>query len=239
VAAPNTPADVTDPLVGKWLITPIAPPATSAGRWVLDTLPSCNFRGGPALNLGPDELLVNVGGVAADLICDYVYRLIAPSTLDLAKVIAGDPAGQTGTVVITASCNDGSSARLEVPPGSGLTTQLPTRLSFLYPVTCQVAEISNGGNGAPVDTAVVVTSNGTAVGRNPAALTIGSETTREDVVVRYTNTFSPGPQPPPPTTPPLIPPTGPSSTTVPILLIAAVLVASGWLLVISRRRMVG
>lgn len=236
--------DSTDPLIGSWFVTPIRPPDSAAGRWVIEGLPSCNVSGAPALNIGPEILKVAPGNLVSPVItCDYVYRLVPPSSLDLVKVIAGDRSGQTGTVAITATCSDGSSARLEVAPGASTPARLPTPLTFVDPVTCQVAEVSTGvAPGFSVDTATQVTSNGQLVTRDLLTLTIGGPSTSEAVVVQYTNTYrGPTVQPPPvttipPTLPPTIPPTGATPMTAWLAWGALVLVALGLATVVIGRR---
>jgi hypothetical protein len=215
----------TDPLIGQFLITPIRPATSPAGRWVVEGLPVCNVVGAPALNIGPEQLQVVAGNVISPVVtCDYVYRFLPPSTLDLSKNVTGNRAGQTGPVIITANCSDGSSALLQVDPADPVPARLPTRLSFLDPVTCAVAETSNGGAAAAtVTTSSSVTSNGSSVSRPLTALAVGSDTASEAVEVAFVNDYQlPIVQPPPPptTVPPIIPPTGSNPVTSTLLVLA-------------------
>lgn len=207
--------DSTNPLIGQFLVTPITPATTAAGRWVVDGLPTCNARGAPAFNIGPEQLLVSPGNAVAPILtCDYVYRLVPPSTLDLAKIILGDRSAQTGPVVISAECSDGSRAVLQVDPTDPVPARLPSLLSFLDPVTCVVVESQNGTSPPfSVTTIGEVFVDGAVAARPLNALTVGAAAASEAVEARFTNTYSdatPLPPVPPPTTPPapILPETG-------------------------------
>lgn len=193
--AAGTPAvatgDSTDPLLGTWLVQPLAPDPTSGGHWVLAAAPSCNASQ-PVTPVGQDQLQVELGTAAAPtLTCDFVYQLVAPSTLDLVKVILGDAAAQQGSATITASCDDGASATLTIAPGQATPWGLPTALSIPFPAVCQISETSTGtAPGASVTTTTAITTNGTAVQGDLAALTVGSDTTSVATMVTFTNTYA-------------------------------------------------
>jgi hypothetical protein len=142
--------------------------------------------------VGQDQLQVELGTAAAPtLTCDFVYQLVAPSTLDLVKVILGDAAAQQGPATITASCDDGASATLTIAPGQATPWGLPTALSIPFPAVCQISETSTGtAPGASVTTTTAITTNGTAVQGDLAALTVGSDTTSVATMVTFTNTYA-------------------------------------------------
>ena len=183
--------DSTNPLLGTWLVQPLAPDPASGGHWVLAAAPSCNASQ-PVTPVGPDQLQVALGTAAAPtLTCDFVYQLVAPSTLDLVKVIAGDAAAQQGPATVMASCDDGATATLSVAPGQATPQGLPTGLPIPFPAVCQISETATGAAaGASVTTTSAITTNGTAVQGNLAALTVGSETSSIATQVTFTNTYA-------------------------------------------------
>ena len=142
--------------------------------------------------VGPDQLQVQLGTAAAPVLtCDFVYQLVAPSTLDLVKVIQGDAAAQQGNATISASCDDGATATLTVTPGQATPAGLATALSIPFPAVCQISETATGAAlGASVTTTSAITTNGTAVPGNPAMLTVGSDTSSAATVVTFTNTYA-------------------------------------------------
>jgi len=197
--------DSTQPLYGNWIISPILPAATAAGHWVLDSTPICSTVSAGAL--GSEELSVSLDAAHPQVVCDYVYRLVPPSTLDVVKVIRGDRSGQVDPVVIEVVCNDGTSAALKVPTGAASPATLTPTLTFVFPTLCSVSETNDGGGGAPVGTTVEVFVGG-AVSQRPAdQLNIGSATTAEHVAVHFTNDYA---AVSPPTTGPST--TGPTTT---------------------------
>jgi MYXO-CTERM domain-containing protein len=228
--------DSTDPLYGNWYVTPIAPSATASGRWAIDSLPTCSTAGGFS-NVGDEQLSVHPGASAPDLICDYVYRWVPASTLDVVKRIEGDPAGQTNTVVLAISCNDGTSARLDVPNGSTSPQRLPAALTFVYPTLCTVQETDDGGGGAPVGVSSAITVNGHASSRSADSFPVGSEAGSEDLVVTFTNSYSsvspatsaPG------TTDPTLPATGGGGSSPTLIEWALGMLGLGALLLALRR----
>jgi hypothetical protein len=142
--------------------------------------------------VGPDQLQVELGTAAAPVLtCDFVYQLVAPSTLDLVKVIQGDAAAQQGNATISASCDDGATATLTVTPGQATPAGLATALAIPFPALCQISETATGAApGASVTTTSAITANGAAVPGNPAALTVGSDTSSAATVVTFTNTYA-------------------------------------------------
>ena len=182
--------DSTNPLLGAWSINPSIPPITSAGRWVLASTPSCDA--GTATNVGEDQLDVNVGTTAtANVTCDYIYRLLAPSTLALSKLITGDLGFWTAPVVLAVSCSDGTMASLELDPGQASPAALTPQLSFPLPVTCAVAETSNGvGPTGAVTTTTEVSLDGAPSSMAISALSVGTDTTSQAVAVSVTNDYS-------------------------------------------------
>jgi hypothetical protein len=217
--------DATDPLYGNWLITPVLPAATSAGRWEIASNPSCNVAGSSAQNLGPEQLAVDIGANAPEVICDYVYQFVTPSTLDVVKVLDGYRPGQVQTVRIAVTCDDGNSAALTVAPGAASPARLTTPLSFVFPTECSVTETDNGGGGASVGTTTAVTVNGTAANRPLATLLVGSDLTSEAVVVQFTNTYGAS-----------LPASGTGRAIAFETMIGALLVAAGLALLTLRRR---
>ena len=193
--AAGTPAvatgDSTNPLLGRWLVQPLAPDPSSGEHWVLAKAPSCDASQ-PVTPVGPDQLQVDLGTAAAPVLtCDFVYQLVAPSTLDLVKVIQGDTAAQQGTASITASCDDGASATLLVAPGQATPWGLPTALSIPFPAVCQISETATGAApGASETTTNAITTNGTVVQGNLAALTVGNDTASVATMVTFTNTYA-------------------------------------------------
>jgi hypothetical protein len=182
--------DSTDPIYGNWLIAPVIPAATAAGRWEIASAPTCNVSGAAAQNIGPEQLAVDIGSNAPDVICDYVYRFVAPSTLDVVKVLGGYRPAQVRPVRITVTCDDGTTATLTVAVGAASPARLPTPLSFVFPTECSIAEADNGGGGASVGTTTAVTVNGAAATRPLTSLLVGSDLASEVVVVQFTNTYS-------------------------------------------------
>jgi hypothetical protein len=181
----------TNPLLGTWLVQPLAPDPTAGGHWVLAAAPTCNASS-PVTPVGPDQLQVELGTAAAPVLtCDFVYQLVAPSTLDLVKVIQGDAAAQQGNATISASCDDGATAVLTVTPGQATPTGLATGLAIPFPAVCQISETATGAAlGASVTTTSAITTNGTAVQGNLAMLTVGSDTSSASTVVTFTNTYA-------------------------------------------------
>ena len=183
--------DSTDPLLGTWLVQPVAPDPTSGGHWVLTTAPSCDAAQ-PVTPVGPDQLQVELGTAAAPVLtCDFVYQLVAPSALNLIKVIDGDTAAWQGTATITASCDDGATATLSVSPGQATPLALPTALLIPFPAVCQVSETASGvAPGASVTTTSAITTDGTAAQGNLAMLAVGSDTASIATTVTFTNTYA-------------------------------------------------
>ena len=181
----------SNPLLGTWLVQPLAPDPAAGGHWVLSAAPTCNASS-PVTPVGPDQLQVELGTAAAPVLtCDFVYQLVAPSTLDLVKVIQGDAAAQQGNATISASCDDGATATLTVTPGQATPAGLATALSIPFPAVCQISETATGAAlGASVTTTSAITTNGTAVPGNPAMLTVGSDTSSAATVVTFTNTYA-------------------------------------------------
>jgi hypothetical protein len=182
--------DSTDPLLGAWSINPSIPPITAAGRWVLASTPSCDA--GTATNVGDDQLDVNVGTTSTpDVTCDYAYRLLPPSTLALTKLITGDLGFWTAPVVLSVTCSDGTTASLEVDPGQGTPASLTPQLSFPLPVSCAVAETSNGtGPTGAVTTTSAVSVDGAPSTMAISALSVGTDATSQAVAVSVTNNYS-------------------------------------------------
>ncbi|MFZ4721063.1 MAG: prealbumin-like fold domain-containing protein [Ilumatobacteraceae bacterium] len=225
--------DSTDPLYGSWFITPVAPKATAAGRWQIAATPTCNVSAA-ATNVGAELLDVRVGADAPDLVCDYVYRFVAPSTLDVVKVFGPERAGQQAPVIIDISCEDGTTARLTVPVGSG-PKRLPAPLAFVFPTLCTIVETDDGGGGNVVERTVTVTVDGVASQQPPEELQIGTDTDAQDVVVQFRNNFadvSSGGG----TVPVTLPATGGLKGAPTIGGIAMALVALGSALLLLRRR---
>ena len=183
--------DSSNPLLGTWIIQPLAPDLSSDGHWVLAGDPTCNASQ-PVTAVGPDQLQVDLGTAAAPVLtCDFVYQLVAPSSLNLVKVIGGDTAAQSGAAIITASCDDGASATLTVTPGEPTPAGLPAALSIPFPAVCQVAETANGAtSAASVATTSTVTTNGSATQGALSALSVGSDTASVATVVTFTNTYA-------------------------------------------------
>jgi hypothetical protein len=181
----------SNPLLGTWLVQPLAPDPTTGGHWVLASAPTCNASS-PVTPVGPDQLQVELGTAAAPVLtCDFVYQLVAPSTLDLVKVVQGDAAAQQGNATISASCDDGATATLTVTPGQATPAGLATALAIPFPALCQISETATGAApGASVTTTSAITTNGAAVPGNPAALTVGSDTSSAATVVTFTNTYA-------------------------------------------------
>lgn len=235
--------DSTNPLLGQYTVTPVAPSTSAAGRWVIEGLPRCNVTGAPALNIGPEILQVTPGNpVSPVLTCDYVYRLVPPSTLDVSKIVTG--AGQASAVVIDVECSDGSTARLQVDPGDPTPARLPAPLSFLDPVTCRVVESSDGtGPGVGVTTTSEVLVDAALADRDPATLAVGAPNVSENVEVRFTNAFqstSPPTTTPPTTLPPVtLPPTGLSGDSTVTVLLAALVALGGLAALWTARRRTG
>jgi hypothetical protein len=180
----------TNPLLGAWSIIPSIPAISAAGRWVLASSPSCDP--GTATLDGDDQLNVNVGTTTTpNVTCDYVYRLVPPSTLSLTKLIDGDLSFWTAPVVLTVTCSDGSTATVELEPGQAGPGVLDPALSFPLPVSCSVDETSNGAgpNGA-VTTTSSVTVDGAPSTMALSSLDVGTDTTSQAVAVSVTNTYS-------------------------------------------------
>ncbi len=181
--------DSTDPLYGSWFISPVIPKSTAAGRWELAATPTCSVPAAASL-VGTEVLDVRVGADAPNLVCDYVYRLIAPSTLDVVKTFGPLRAGQTAPVIIDISCDDGTTARLTVPVGGAAPARLPAPLAFVFPALCTVVETNDGGGGATVDTTVTVTVDG-AVSQQPAEeVQVGEDSAAQQVVVTFRNDYT-------------------------------------------------
>ena len=128
--------------------------------------------------VGPDQLQVELGTAAAPVLtCDFVYQLVAPSTLDLVKVIQGDAAAQQGNATISASCDDGATATLTVTPGQATPAGLATALAIPFPAVCQISETATGAAlGASVHDDVRDHDQRDGRAGEPAMLTVGSDT---------------------------------------------------------------
>lgn len=181
--------DPTDPLYGSWFITPVIPKATAAGRWQIAATPTCNVPAATT-NVGAEVLDVRVGADAPDLVCDYVYRFVGPSTLDVIKSFGPLRAGQVAPVVIGISCEDGTTTQLVVPVGGAAPARLPAPLAFVFPTLCSVFESDDGGGGATVDTTVAVTIDGAASQQPADELQVGSDSAAQTVVVQFRNNYT-------------------------------------------------
>jgi hypothetical protein len=185
--------DSTNPILGTWTIIPTTPPDSAAGRWVLNATPSCS-ESSVTTNIGEEQLQVEVGTAAAPTVtCDYVYRLVPPSTLSVVKVATGDQSFRTHPVLISLSCADGASATLEMDPSQTGSVSLPTPLSFPLPTTCSVSETASGVSATGgVLTSSVVSVGGAATNRSPQSFAVGTASTNENVVVTVTNHYAAG-----------------------------------------------
>jgi hypothetical protein len=141
-------------------------------------------------NVGSEVLDVRVGADAPNLVCDYVYRFVGPSTLDVVKAFGPLRTGQVAPVVIEVTCEDGTSARLVVPVKGAAPARLPAPLSFVFPTLCSVFETDDGGGGATVDTTVTVTVDGAPSQQPPEELQVGSDAAAQTVVVQFRNNYT-------------------------------------------------
>jgi hypothetical protein len=173
---------------------------------VLDSTPVCADVAPAAA--GSEQMTVVIGGAHPHVLCDYVYRLVPASTLDVVKYITGDRSGQVEPVSIAVVCNDGTSAGLVVPTDAASPVSLTPSLSFTFPTLCTVDETNDGGGGAPVGATVAVFVDGAASQRPADELSIGTDTSAEHVAVHVTNEYA---AVSPPTT---SPDTGPTTTGV-------------------------
>ena len=210
--APAT-GDSTDPLFGQVVIAPVGPADTDAGTWTIEGTPVCdNARGAGFLNIGPEQLRVNVGSISLQplVTCDYTYRFTPGGSLNLAKVITGDTTQWTGPVTVRADCADGSSAELVVPAGSAPMAGLTEPLTFTESTTCTVAETTNGAaTGAAVTTTHVVRADGSTIDGTLTPLDIAGRA----VQVTFTNSYAAAA--PASTTPTTAAPTTAAPTTAP------------------------
>ena len=182
--------DSTNPLLGTWLIIPELPSAGSQGRWVLDAAPSCDASA-PVTPVGRDQLQVELGTPAAPLLtCDYVYRLLPPSTLQLSKITSGDQSLRSGNVVITARCDDGQTGTLTMTPAQSSPQSLGAAMSFPTPTICSVSETQNGASSASaVVSSSTLTVDGAASDRPLGELVVGSSSASEQVAVIFHNDY--------------------------------------------------
>jgi hypothetical protein len=217
--------DSTDPIYGNWIIAPVIPAATAAGRWEIASAPTCNVTGAAAQNIGPEQLAVDIGANAPDMICDYVYRFVTPSTLDVVKVLAGYRPAQVDPVRINVVCDDGTTSTLTVSRTAASPARLPSPLSFVFPTECSVVEADNGGGGASVGTTTSITVNGAAATRSLSTLLVGSDQASETVVVQFANTYSA-----------VLPASGPGRSLAFEAAVGAFFVAAGLALLTVRRR---
>ena len=186
--------DSTTPLNGSWNVSVATPNATSRGHWRILGSPSCNVRGPAAHLSGPEELRVSPSNsVQPNLVCDFEYQFVPASTVSLEKVVLGDLSAFTSNVVITLTCDDGSTATLTVPPGTTNVATLPTPVVIQSTTTCHAVETESGVNS--VDSVAIVHGvmvNGAYTSEHVADFVVPADTTSSHVVAVFANTFSKG-----------------------------------------------
>lgn len=207
-ALPVTPADATDDLEPKrYAIQGFGPRATADGGWDLVSI-TCSGATIRGLNLATGHITVNLPPKGA-VVCDYVWELDRPVTLDVTKdeVLAGG--SRTSDVDIVVSCTNGAAGRLTVRPQDTLPASMTPTLRFVESTTCRVTETAPGGN--PVDTAWRLTGpTSTTTGSGPVVdVRINhSDNPGAAYAVTFTNTYRSGTPTTPPTPPPTEPPSG-------------------------------
>ena len=128
-----------------------------------------------------------------NLICDFEYQFVAASTVSLEKVLLGDLTAFTSDVVISLTCDDGTTATLTVPPGTTNGASLPTPVTIQSSTTCHAVETSSGVNSAD-SVAIVhgVLVNGSYTSEHVADFFVPADTTESHVVAVFADTFSKG-----------------------------------------------
>jgi len=208
--------DSTSPLMGSWTVIPSAPAPTAAGRFELISSPSCNVTEPHAANIGTEQLMVAPSNpVVPDIVCDYQYRFVPSSTIDIEKIITGPTSARTGPVVLTVNCDDGASASLTIEANESTPARLAAPLVIPSPTVCHVAEQSTGlSPGASVATATAVTRNSAAAGADIANIRVGVDSDTEAVLAVVHDAYTlPTPPPPTPKPGPPVKPVSPGTTT--------------------------
>ena len=203
-----TPADGTGALdPARYAIQGTGPGATVDGDWDLASV-TCSGATVKSANLatGLVTVILPPKGV---VVCDYVWALERPVTLDVTKaeVLAGG--ARTSDVDISVRCTSGAEGRLTVGPQESLPASMTPTMLFVGSTDCTITETAPGGN--PVDTTWQVTGpRGTSTG---TGLVVKVAVNHDDnpgaaYAVTFTNTYRAGKPTPPPTTTPTDPPTG-------------------------------
>lgn len=206
-ALPVTAADDTSDLdPQKYMIQGFGPVATVDGAWRLSDL-VCAGGATSGRDLAGGTVTVTLPP-RGQVVCDYVWTLVRPVTLDVVKseVIAGG--ARTSEVRIGVACTNGAEGSLAVSPQEALPASMSPTMRFVESTVCRVSETAPGGN--PVETSWRLTApEGTTTGtgsyvdvrilhaNNPGAA----------YQVVFTNTYRSGSPTTPPTAPPTEPPT--------------------------------
>ena len=171
-------------------------------------------RPSPALGRPPTDVNRATGHITVTLppkgavVCDYVWELDRPVTLDVTKVEVLAGGARTSDVDIVVTCDNNATGRLTVRPQDALPASMSPTLRFVESTDCRVAEIAPGGN--PVSIAWKLTGpTGTTSGTGPVVdvRLNHSDNPGAAYAVTFTNTYRSGS----PTTPPSPPPTDPPS----------------------------
>ena len=206
-ALPVTPADATDELEPKrYAIQGFGPVATIDGGWDLVAV-ACTGATASGVNLATGRITVTLPPKGA-VVCDYVWELDRPVTLDVTKVEVLAGGARTSDVDIVVTCDNNATGRLTVRPQDALPASMSPTLRFVESTDCRVAEIAAGGN--PVSIAWQLTGpTGTTSGTGPVVdvRLNHSDNPGAAYAVTFTNTYRSGS----PTTPPSPPPTDPPS----------------------------
>lgn len=207
-ALPVTPADATNALEPKrYAIQGFGPAATIDGGWDLISV-TCSGAAVKVTSLPSGQATVNLPPKGA-VVCDFVWELDRPVTLDVTKaeVLAGGT--RTSNIDIVVSCTDGATGKLTVRPEDSLPASMTPTLRFVESTVCRVTETAPGGN--PVDTGWRLTGPTGTTSGSGAVVDVRinhSDNPGAAYAVTFTNTYRSGTPTTPPTAPPTDPPSG-------------------------------
>jgi len=201
-AKPRTsPADDTNALEPmSYRIEGFGPASSPTGSWSLSDL-TCSGGAVTSRSLATGIITVTLPP-RGQVVCDYVWSLQQPSTLQVVKteVLAGGQ--RTSDVVIELDCANHDAQVLRIAPDQALPASMTPAPSFVGSTSCTVIETSPGGD--PVDTTWTLAGpDGTRTGIGMTTTVVIDQGAHPGVVytVTFANTYRATPMPTPTPTP--------------------------------------
>ncbi|NEA41349.1 LPXTG cell wall anchor domain-containing protein [Streptomyces sp. SID11385] len=125
----------------RYTVQEYLPPATDAGRWVLESVDCGDAQVGP-VRPGSSSVEVRLTPEDPRPTCRFTNRYEAAGTLDVIKTTSDDEKLRPDAAHLELNCADGTEAGIDIEPGAS-GGSLPQQ-TFTTATTCTVTEPSNG-----------------------------------------------------------------------------------------------